>query len=92
MPKNVQKKFQENVVTTMNGFQKLKEMYGLFATIDAKSRLLRDMSGRMPDLEDLFRSLEILISLEANGAGSILVPFWVVSPHSRLIVTIHHSS
>eukprot|EP00026_Physarum_polycephalum_P001309 Phypoly_transcript_01310.p1 GENE.Phypoly_transcript_01310~~Phypoly_transcript_01310.p1 ORF type:complete len:1159 (+),score=151.61 Phypoly_transcript_01310:505-3477(+) len=74
MPKNQQKKFQENLTSTINGFRKLKEMFGVFSTIDPKSKLLCDMSRRMPNLDDLFQSLEILLSLEANEAGNIIPP------------------
>lgn len=71
MPKAQQKKFQEGLVVTLNGFRKVKEMFGIFSTMEAKSKLLCEISSSMPDFDALFQSLETLVALETNDAGSI---------------------
>lgn len=75
MPKVQQKKFQENLLTTLNGFRKMKEMFGLFSTTEPKCKLLHEIISSIPPFDPLFESLEVLVALEANDAGSIRCTF-----------------
>lgn len=71
MPRNTQTKFQDNLTSTMDGFRTLKKVINLFTTIDPRCSLLREMISQMPQLDPIFESLDVLLSLETNPEGGI---------------------
>ncbi len=78
MPRHLQRKFQENLKSTVVGFHKLQEVFNVFSKAELQSNLLREMSAGVPNLDSAFTALEVLFALETNEDGSILHFYYIL--------------